>query len=122
MAAVNRVYLMGNLTRRPELKKLKGNTCVADLGVAVNEQYKDRNGDLQDRTCFVDVNVWDRQAETCAEFLDKGSPVFIEGRLQLDSWKDENGHKRNKLKVKADRVQFVGTGDRQGKSGTRARR
>ncbi len=109
MASYNRVLLMGNLTRNPEIRYTPSGTAVADLGLAVNENFKNKAGETVEQTCFVDVVVWGRQAETSAEFLHKGSPVFVEGRLQLDQWENQQGEKRSKLRVRADRVQFLGT-------------
>ena len=83
-------------------------TAVADLGLAINENFKNKAGETVEQTCFVDVVVWGRQAETSAEYLHKGSPVFVEGRLQLDQWENQQGEKRSKLRVRADRVQFLG--------------
>ena len=77
--------------------------------MAVNESFKNKAGESVERTCFVDVVVWGRQAETAAEYLHKGSPVFVEGRLQLDQWENQEGEKRSKLRVRADRVQFLGS-------------
>jgi single-strand DNA-binding protein len=108
MANLNKVFLVGNLTRDPEVKYLPSGTAVADLGLAVNETYKNRDGETKESTVFVDVAVWARQAETCGEYLTKGSPVLIEGRLQLDQWETQQGEKRSKLRVRADRVQFLG--------------
>ena len=108
MANLNKVFLLGNLTRDPEVRYVPSGAAVADLGVAVNERYKDRDsGEWKEKPVFVDVTVWRRQAETCAEYLSKGSPVMIEGRLQLDQWQNSEGQKRSKLKVLADRVQFL---------------
>jgi single-strand DNA-binding protein len=108
MASFNRVLLMGNLTRNPEIRYTPSGTAVADLGLAVNENFKNKAGETVEQTCFVDVVVWGRQAETAAEYLQKGSPVFVEGRLQLDQWENQQGEKRSKLRVRADRVQFLG--------------
>ena len=108
MASYNRVLLMGNLTRNPEIRYTPSGTAVADLGLAVNESFKNKAGETVERTCFVDVVVWGRQAETAAEYLHKGSPAFVEGRLQLDQWETQEGEKRSKLRVRADRVQFLG--------------
>lgn len=122
MASLNKVFLMGNLTRDPELRRIPSGTTVSTLGLAVNESYTSRNGDKVERTLFIDVDVWDRQAETCQQFLSKGSPVFIEGRLLLDKWQDrETGKERSQVKVRAERVQFLGArresaGDRGGYS------
>lgn len=108
MASYNKVLLMGNLTRNPEIRYTPSGTAVADLGLAVNENFKNKAGETVEQTCFVDVVVWGRQAETSAEYLHKGAPVFIEGRLQLDQWENQQGEKRSKLRVRADRVQFLG--------------
>jgi single-strand DNA-binding protein len=109
MASYNRVLLMGNLTRNPEIRYTPSGTAVADIGLAINESFKNKAGEMVEQTCFVDVVVWGRQAETSAEYLQKGSPVFVEGRLQLDQWENDKGEKRSKLRVRADRVQFLGT-------------
>ena len=82
---------------------------MADLGLAVNESFKNKAGETVEQTCFVDVVVWGRQAETASEYLHKGSPVFVEGRLQFDQWENAQGEKRSKLRVRADRVQFLGS-------------
>ena len=107
MASINRVFLMGNLTRDPQVRQIPSGTSVADLGLAVNETYRNKSGEQVESTCFADVVVWGRQAEACGEYLSKGSPVFIEGRLQLDQWESKDGDKRSKLRVRADRVQFL---------------
>jgi single-strand DNA-binding protein len=109
MASYNRVLLMGNLTRNPEIRYTPTGTAVADLGLAVSENFKNKAGEMVEQNCFVDIVVWGRQAETSAEYLQKGSPVFVEGRLQLDKWENQQGEKRSKLRVRADRVQFLGT-------------
>ena len=110
MASFNRVMLMCNLTRNPELKYTPSGTAVTDLGLAVNESFKNKAGETVEQTCFVDVVVWGRQAETASEFLTKGSPAFIEGRLQFDQWENQEGEKRSKLRVRAERVQFLSSG------------
>jgi single-strand DNA-binding protein len=109
MSTLNRVFLMGNLTRDPEVRYTPTGTAVGELGLAVNENYKNKAGETVESTVFVDIEVWARQAETCAEYLSKGSPVFIEGRLKLDQWTNQQGEKRSKLRVRADRVQFLGS-------------
>jgi single-strand DNA-binding protein len=114
MASYNRVLLMGNLTRNPEIRYTPSGTAVVDLGLAVNESFKNKAGEVVEQVCYVDVVVWGRQAETASEYLLKGSPVFVEGRLQLDQWENQQGEKRSKLRVRADRVQFLG-----GSGGTR---
>lgn len=107
MASMNRVFLAGNLTRDPEVRHIPSGIAVADLSLAVNESYRNKAGEMVESTVFVDVVVWGRQAETSGEYLSKGSPVLIEGRLQLDSWENQQGEKRSKLRVRADRVQFL---------------
>ena len=108
MGAVNRVFLMGNLTRDPQVRQTPGGTPVSDLGMAVSERYRNREGAMVEATCFADVVVWGKQAELCGQYLSKGAPVFVEGRLQFDQWQTENGEKRSRLRVRADRVQFLG--------------
>lgn len=108
MVRMNKVLLAGNLTRDPVVRKTANGLAVADLGLAVNESYRGSNGKSEESTCFVDVIAWDKQAEHCGEYLHKGSPVLVEGRLQFDQWKDKDGQNRNKLKVNAQRVQFMG--------------
>lgn len=104
MAGFNRVIIMGNLTRDPELRYTPSGTAVTDLRLAVTTKKK-----TGDETLFVDVTVWERQAETCCEFLTKGKPVLVEGRLKMDEWNDrDSGQKRSKLSVVAQAVQFLG--------------
>ena len=108
MANLNKVFLIGNLTRDPELRYTPSGTAVANIRIAVNRQFKDRSGELKKDTCFLTVVVWDKQAEASCQFLQKGRPVFVEGRLQSRSWEDNAGQKRNVLEVRADRIQFLG--------------
>lgn len=108
MASLNKVLLMGNLTRDPELRYIPSGTAVANLGLATNRTYTTQDGERKDEVCYIDIVVWGKTAENCANYLSKGRPVFIEGRLQLDTWETEDGQKRSKLKVVADRVQFLG--------------
>jgi len=108
MGAMNRVFLMGNLTRDPELRKTPSGTAVSDLGLAVNEKYRNKAGEIVESVCFADVVVWGQQAENCGQYLGKGSPVMVEGRLQLDQWKTDSGENRSRLRVRADRIQFLG--------------
>jgi len=108
MANLNKVFMVGNLTRDLEVRYTPTGTAVTDLGLALNDSYKTKTGEIKETTTFVDVVVWGRQAETCGEYLSKGSPVLIEGRLQLDQWQTESGEKRSRLRVHADRVQFLG--------------
>jgi single-strand DNA-binding protein len=108
MASLNRVYLLGNLTQDPKLRELAGGASVADLTVAVNEKRKDKSGETIEKTCFVDVVAWDKLATICGEYLKKGSAVMVEGRLQQEQWKTPDGQSRSKMRVRADRVQFLG--------------
>lgn len=107
MPSYNKVLLMGNLTRDPELRFTASGTAVAGFGLAVNRKYKSGD-DWKEDVCFVDITVWGRQGENCAEYLNKGSGVFVEGRLNMQSWETQDGQKRNKLEVVANTVQFLG--------------
>jgi single-strand DNA-binding protein len=107
MASYNRVILMGNLTRDIQLRYTPAGTPVTEVGLAVNDRRKGNNGEWIDETTFVDVTFWGRTAEVAAEYLSKGSPVFVEGRLKLDTWEKE-GQKHSKLRVVCDRMQMVG--------------
>ena len=107
MANLNRVFLIGNLTRDPELRYIPNGTAVANVGLAVNRRYKDANGNLQDEVCYVTVVLWGRQAETASQYLKKGSPAFVEGRLQYRTW-EQDGKKRSTLEVRCERLQFLG--------------
>jgi len=117
MADLNRVILAGRLTRDPEVRYTSSGSAVTDLGLAVSDNYRNKAGELIEQTCFVEVVVWGRQAETCGEYLSKGSPALIEGRLQFDQWENQQGEKRSKLRVKADRVQFLGSPRREAEAG-----
>ena len=114
MTSYNRVVLLGNLTRDPELRTVGAGSTVADLGLAMNERHRNKAGELVEDTCFVDVVTWGRQAETCNQYLKKGAPILVEGRLQLDQWKSAEGQNRSRLRVRADRIRFMGSGKRQG--------
>lgn len=113
MASFNKVILMGNLTRDPEVRRVSTGNAVTDLGLAVNRQYRTSSGENVEEVVFVSVDVWGRQAETCGEYLKKGSPVLVEGRLKLDTW-EKDGKKMSKLGVVAERVQFLGSPRRGG--------
>ena len=102
MASLNKVFLMGNLTREPELRYTPSGSAVCEFGIAVNRRGQDR-----DEPCFVEIIVWEKQAEACGKFIQKGSSVFIEGRLQYDQWTDKEQKKRSRLRVTAERVQFL---------------
>ena len=109
MANFNKVFLMGNLTRDPEIRYTQSGTAVAKLGLAVNRTFRRQDGQQQEDTCFVDITAWARQAEVIAEYCSKGQPLFIEGRLQLDQWEDKNGGgRRSKLSVVMESFQFMG--------------
>lgn len=107
MANLNKVFLIGNLTRDPELRYVPSGTAVTTFGMAINRTYTNPAGEKREEVCFVRIVVWGRQAETCNQFLSKGSLIFVEGRLQYRSW-ESAGEKRNTLEVRADRVQFLG--------------
>jgi single-strand DNA-binding protein len=108
MASFNRVILVGNLTRDPELRYNTPGTAVTDLGLAVNDRRKNAAGEWVEEAVFVDVTLWGRQAETASEYLTKGSPVLVEGRLKFDTWETSDGQKRSKLRVVGERIQFLG--------------
>ncbi len=109
MASFNRVIMMGNLTRDPEHKQLSSGQAVCRLGLASNRQFKNKQtGAMVQEVCFVDVDVWGPQADVCKQYLQKGRPVLIEGRLKLDTWQDQDGTKRSKHSIVADRVTFLG--------------
>lgn len=115
--SINRVLLAGNLTRDPQVKFFANERAVAQFGIAVNRRFKTADGQLKDETTFVDVEAWGRTAELVGQYLTKGRACFVEGRLQLDSWEDKDGQKRSKLKVVADNVQFLDSGNRGGERG-----
>lgn len=108
MANLNKVFLIGNLTKDPELRYTPSGTPVVDIDLATSRTYITKAGEKKEEVCFVRIVAWGKQAETCGEYLVKGSPVFVEGRLHLDSWETSEGEKRSKLKVHAQRIQFLG--------------
>ncbi len=120
MASFNKVILMGGLTRDPELKQAASGVKVADLSLAISEKWKDKNGESKETTCYVDIVVWNKQAELCCQYLSKGRQILVEGRLQLDEWENQQGEKRKKLRVRADRVQFMPDGKRSAGQGSPA--
>lgn len=125
MANYNKVLLMGRLTRDIELKYTPSNQAVANLGLAVNNRYKTKDGEDKEETTFVDCEAWGRTAEVLKQYLSKGRPVFIEGRLKLDQWQDKEGGNRSKLKVVVENFQFIdskGGGDGANNSGPPAGR
>jgi single-strand DNA-binding protein len=110
MANLNRVLIIGNLTRDPEVRYTPKGTAVADIGIAVNRVYSGDDGEKKEEVTFVDVTLWGRQAEVAQEYLKKGRQVFIEGRLQLDTWDDkQTGQKRSRLRVVAENMQMLGS-------------
>ena len=109
MANFNKVMLMGNLTRDPEVRYTPKGTALATIGLAVNRTWTNEAGEKKEEVTFVDVEVWGRQAETIGQYMAKGRPLFVEGRLKLDQWDDkESGQKRSKLKVVCENFQFLG--------------
>lgn len=116
MASLNKVMLIGNVTRDPEIKYTPKGSAVADLGLAINRSYTNQGGEKVEETTFVDVELWGRLAEIAGEYAKKGRPIFIEGRLRIDSWEDkQSGQKRSRLKVVGEGLQLLGT--RQGGGG-----
>jgi len=120
MASLNKVLLIGNLTKDPELRYTPNGTAVANLRIAVNRKFKDRSGELKEDTCFVTVTAWDKQAEICNQYLQKGRPIFVEGILQSRSWETPDGQKRSTIDVRAERIQFLGGAPRPAEGGAPA--
>lgn len=117
MASYNKVFLMGNLTRDPELRTTPKGSQVSQLGLAVNRSYRTPEGNTVEETTFIDVDVFGKQAEVICKYMTKGRPIFIEGRLKLDQWESKEGEKRSKLKVILESFQFLGSrGDGSGES------
>lgn len=115
MPNLNKVMLMGNLTRDPEIMYTPKGTAVAGLGLAINRVWNDDGGQKKEETTFVDVELWGRQAEIAGEYLKKGRPVYIEGRLKLDTWEDKlSGQKRSKMKVVGESMQLLGSRESEG--------
>ncbi len=112
MPSLNRVLLMGNLTRDPELRYTPGGSAVCELGLAVNRRFTQGNGEVKDETTFVDIVVWGKQAETAQRYLQKGAGVFVEGRLVYETWTEKDTQKkRSRIRVVAERLQFLGRRD-----------
>ncbi len=105
--SVNKVFLMGNLTRDVELKHTPSDQAVATIGLAMNRRFRTKDGDNREETTFVDCEAWGRTAEIMSQYLSKGRPVFVEGRLKLDTWQDKEGANRSKLRVVVDTFQFI---------------
>lgn len=118
MPNLNKVMLIGNLTRDPEVRYTPKGTAVTDIGLAINRNYTLDDGERREETTFVDITYWGRQAEVLGEYMKKGRPLYVEGRLQLDSWEDKNtGQQRSRLKVVGDNFQFLGGRDDAGGGG-----
>lgn len=115
MASLNKVFLIGNLTRDPELRMTPKGTAICSFGLAVNRQFRDEAGGTREETTFVDLEAWGKTGELVSKYLSKGSPAMVEGRLRFDSWESKTGEKRSKLKVVVENVQFLsnrgGSGD-----------
>lgn len=109
MSSLNKVMLMGNLTKDPEVRYTPKGTAVGDISIAINEKFKSQDGTEREEVTYVEVVTWGRQAETAKEYLSKGSSIFVEGKLQLDQWETKEGEKRSRMRVRADRVQFLST-------------
>lgn len=109
MASLNKVFVMGNLTRDPEVKFTPKGTAICDIGLAVNRNYTTDGGEKREEVTFIDVTLWGRVAEIVGEYCKKGRPLFVEGRLSLDTWDDkQTGQKRSKLKVVGENIQLLG--------------
>ncbi|MDE2215777.1 MAG: single-stranded DNA-binding protein [Planctomycetota bacterium] len=108
MASLNKVFLMGNLTRDPELRYTPTGLAVASFGIAINRAWTAKSGEQKEEVCYVDINIFGRRAEVVGEYFSKGNPIFIEGRLQFNQWETKDGQKRSALRVVADNFQFIG--------------
>ncbi|GHT21976.1 single-stranded DNA-binding protein [Planctomycetales bacterium] len=111
MASYNRVVLVGNMTRDPEIRHIPSGLAVTDIGLAVNDRRKTQTGEWIDEATFVDITLWGRQAEIASEYTKKGSPLLVEGRLKLDTW-ESDGQKRSKLKVIGEKIVLLGVNSR----------
>ncbi len=107
MLEMNKVQLIGNLTRDPEASFLANGTALTKMGMAVNRRWKDKSGEQQEEVAFIDIDVWGKTAEFCGKYLTKGLRVYVEGRLTFSTWQAQDGSKRSKLSVTAERVQFA---------------
>jgi single-strand DNA-binding protein len=108
MAKLNKVFLIGNLTRDPELRYTPSGTAIASFGIAINRTWSGQDGEKKEEVCYVDINMFGRRAEVINEYFNKGNPIFIEGRLQFQQWETKDGQKRNALRVVAEDFQFIG--------------
>jgi single-strand DNA-binding protein len=109
MANLNKVFLIGNLTRDPELRYTPSGTGLVEFGMAINRRWKAQDGSQKEETCFVDVNAWGRTAEVIQQYCRKGSQLFVEGRLQLNQWEGQDGQKRSKMRVVVENMQLLGS-------------
>ena len=119
MGNFNKVFLMGNLTRDPQLSYLPSQTAVVDFGLAVNRRWTGKDGEKREETCFVDCTAFGRPAETINKYMSKGRPIFVEGRLSFNSWTAQDGTKRSRLKVTVENFQFLGAPSAEGGVGPR---
>ncbi len=111
MANYNKVILIGNLTRDPEMSYLPSQTPVTEIGLAVNRKWKSKEGEAKEETCFIDCRAYGKQAETLNQYMKKGRPILVEGRLKLDTWEAKDGQKRSKHRVVVENFQFLGGRD-----------
>ena len=116
MANLNKVFIMGNLTRDPELRYTQGGTAVAKFGMAINRNWTSAEGEKKEDVCFVDITAFGRQAEVICEYCHKGRPLFVEGRLQYSTWQSQEGQKRSKLEVVVEGFQFIGARPGEGRA------
>jgi single-strand DNA-binding protein len=112
MANLNKVMLIGNLTRDPQLRFTPSQMAICEFGLAINRKYKAGTGEMKEEVCFVDITAWGKQAETLSKYVTKGQQLFVEGRLTYDQWETPEGQKRSKLKVTLDGFQFLSSGQR----------
>lgn len=117
MANLNKIMLMGNLTRDPQLSYLPSQTAVVEFGIATNRKWKSQDGQQREETCFIDCRAYGKTAETINKYLSKGRPVFLEGRLTFDTWTSQDGTKRSKHRVTVENFQFLPSGGGQGGGG-----
>jgi single-strand DNA-binding protein len=116
MASLNKVMLMGNMTRDPQLSYLPSQTPVVEFGMAISRKYKKQDGTMAEDTCFVDCQMFGKRAETVNKYFKKGDPIFVEGRLKFDSW-EKDGRKQSKLRVFVENFEFLGKGGQGGQGG-----
>jgi single-strand DNA-binding protein len=117
MASLNKVLLMGNLTRDPQLSYLPSQTAVIEFGMAISRKFKKQDGSWAEDTCFVDCQMFGKRAETIQKYFKKGEPIFVEGRLKFDSWQAQDGTKKSKLRVFVENFEFVGRGGQKAAGG-----